>query len=158
MKQRKKGSRAGSVGKWMQYCHIAHNKPFYPLIFAQALSSKGTVMPGWNWKQWQWKIWVSGGGTRCITEPLWRLGLFLYQPNLAVAPRSHKFRAVSITEIAFVGAQPFSIWLEAILLVVSVSEDPVIRNTTEAWRIPSWGASTSKTWKWQGDGGGVSGL
>ena len=62
MKQRKKGSRAGSVGKWMQYFHIAHNTPFYPLIFAQALSSKGTVMPGWNWKQWQWKIWVRGGG------------------------------------------------------------------------------------------------
>ena len=97
-------------------------------------------------------------GTRCIIEPLWRLGLFLYQPNLAVAPRSHKFRAVSITEIAFVGTQPFSIWLEAILLVVSVSEDPGIRNTTEAWGILSWGASTSKTWKWQGDGGGVSGL
>ena len=33
---------------------------------------------------WQWKIWVGGGGTRCITEPLWRLGLFLYQPNLAL--------------------------------------------------------------------------
>ena len=50
-----------------------------------------------------------GGGTRCIIDPLWRLGLFLYQPNLAVAPRSHKLRAVGITDIAFVGAQPFSI-------------------------------------------------
>lgn len=79
----------------MQYFYIAHNTSFYPHIFAQALSSKGTDRVG------------GGGGDRCIIEPLWRLGLFLYQPNLAVAPRSHKFRAVSITDIAFVIAQPF---------------------------------------------------
>ena len=30
------------------------------------------------------KFGLGGGGTRCITEPLWRLGLFLYQPNLAL--------------------------------------------------------------------------
>ena len=46
MKQRRKGWPAGSMGKWMQYFYIAHNTSFYPHIFAQALSSKGTDRVG----------------------------------------------------------------------------------------------------------------
>ena len=79
----------------MQYFYMPIIQVFTPTFLHKPCLRRGLTRLG------------EGGGDRCIIEPLWRLGLFLYQPNLAVAPRSHKFRAVSITDIAFVIAQPF---------------------------------------------------
>ena len=48
----------------MQYFYIAHNTSFYPHIFAQALSSKGTDRVG------------GGGGTGVLLSPFGGLVCF----------------------------------------------------------------------------------